>query len=144
MREYGTLQSAGQVDKLKEMLKPHFLRRMKDEVEKSIPPLSETVVDIGLTTKQREYYQGIYGENLAALANLGSIKNINLNNIDMQLRKCCNHLYLLKGVEEEITKNCRTDEDFYQKILESSGKLQLLDKFIDKYRNEGHKMLVFS
>jgi len=25
---------------------------MKDEVEKSIPPLSETVVDVGLTTKQ--------------------------------------------------------------------------------------------
>jgi len=62
----------------------------------------------------------------------------------MQLRKCCNHLYLLKGVEEEITKNCRTDEDFFQKTLESSGKLQLLDKFIDKYRSEGHKMLVFS
>lgn len=62
----------------------------------------------------------------------------------MQLRKCCNHLYLLKGVEEELTKHCRTEEDFYNKLLESSGKLQLLDKFIDKYRNEGHKMLVFS
>jgi hypothetical protein len=41
---------------------------MKDEVEKGIPPLSETVVDIGLTTKQQEYYKGIYGENLALLA----------------------------------------------------------------------------
>lgn len=117
---------------------------MKDEVEDSIPPLSETVVDIGLTAKQQEYYKGIYGENLAVLATLGSIKNINLNNIDMQLRKCCNHLYLLKGVEEELTRHCRTDEDFYNKLLESSGKLQLLDKFIEKYRNEGHKMLVFS
>jgi SNF2 family DNA or RNA helicase len=58
------------------------------------------------------------------LAALGqSAKNINLNNIDMQLRKCCNHLYLLKGAEEEITKNCRTDEDYFQKTLESSGKL---------------------
>ena len=86
---------------------------MKDEVEKSIPPLSETVVDIGLTAKQQEYYKGIYGENLALLATLGNVKNFNLNNIDMQLRKCCNHLYLLKGAEEEITKNCRTDEDFH-------------------------------
>lgn len=82
---------------------------MKDEVEKSIPPLSETVVDIGLTSKQQEYYKGIYGENLALLAQLGSVKNINLNNIDMQLRKCCNHLFLLKGVEEEVTKNCVTE-----------------------------------
>ena len=31
-----------------EMIKPHFLRRMKDEVEDSIPPLSETVVDVEL------------------------------------------------------------------------------------------------
>lgn len=56
---------------------------MKDEVEKSIPPLSETVVDIGLTAKQQEYYKGIYGENLALLATLGNVKNFNLNNIDM-------------------------------------------------------------
>jgi hypothetical protein len=38
---------------------------MKDEVENSIPPISETVVDVGLTKIQQEYYKGIYGENLA-------------------------------------------------------------------------------
>ena len=62
----------------------------------------------------------------------------------MQLRKCCNHLYLLKGVEEDLTKKCRTEADLQRSMLESSGKLQLLDKFIDKYREDGHKMLVFS
>jgi SNF2 family DNA or RNA helicase len=31
------------------MLRPHFLRRLKDEVEYSIPPLKETVIDVGLT-----------------------------------------------------------------------------------------------
>jgi len=31
------------------MLEPHFLRRMKDEVEDSIPPLNETVIDVDLT-----------------------------------------------------------------------------------------------
>jgi hypothetical protein len=51
---------------------------------------------------------------------------------------------LLKGVEEEITKHCKTEEEVNLKRIESSGKLQLLDKFIDKYRDEGHKMLVFS
>ena len=29
-------------------------------------------------------------------------------------------------------------------MLETSGKLILLDKFIEKYKQEGHKMLVFS
>ena len=74
----------------------------------------------------------------------GSVKNFNFNNIDIQLRKCCNHLYLLKGVEDELTKKCKSEEELYQKVLDSSGKMQLLDKFVDKYRNENHKMLVFS
>jgi hypothetical protein len=29
------------------ILKPHFLRRLKEEVEDSIPPLNETVVEVG-------------------------------------------------------------------------------------------------
>ena len=51
---------------------------------------------------------------------------------------------MLKGVEEELTKNCRSDKDYYEKILDSSGKMILLDKFIEKYKEENHKMLVFS
>lgn len=31
-----------------------------------------------------------------------------------------------------------------KRLLDSSGKLVLLDKFIDKYKEENHKMLVFS
>jgi len=31
-----------------------------------------------------------------------------------------------------------------KKLLDSSGKLVLLDKFIEKYKEENHKMLVFS
>lgn len=53
-------------------------------------------------------------------------------------------MYLLKGVEEEITAGCISDDDHYKKMMESSGKLVLLDKFIEKYKGEGHKMLVFS
>ena len=67
------------------MLKPHFLRRLKEEVDNSIPPLQETVIEVGLTTVQRTYYQGIYGENKMILAKFGtnSIKNSQLNNIDV-------------------------------------------------------------
>ena len=34
--------------------------------------------------------------------------------------------------------------DLYNKLLESSGKLMLLDKFIEKFKSENHKMLIFS
>lgn len=128
------------------MLEPHFLRRMKDEVEDSIPPLNETVIDVDLTQLQQTYYKGIYGENLSMLASLGSssAKTCQFNNIDIQLRKCCNHLYLLKGVQEELEVGMKTDEDHYKRLLEGSGKLVLLDKFIEKYKEENHKVLVFS
>jgi len=80
---------------------------------------------------------------LAALGSSGS-KTFNFNNIDMQLRKCCNHLFLLKGVEEELTKHCKTEADIFKTMLDGSGKMVLLDKFIDKYKSDNHKMLVFS
>ena len=49
MRQYGDLKKADQVEELHAILKPHFLRRLKDEVEDSIPPLKETVVEVSLT-----------------------------------------------------------------------------------------------
>ena len=49
MNDFGNLKSAEQVENLHRILKPHFLRRLKDEVEDSIPPLKETVIDVGLT-----------------------------------------------------------------------------------------------
>jgi len=108
MSEFGNLETLTQINKLHTMLRPHFLRRMKDEVEDSIPPLKETVIDVGLTSLQQTYYKGLYGENLALLAQIGSmsLKTSTFNNIDIQLRKCCNHLYLLTGVEEELVKEC--------------------------------------
>jgi len=54
------------------MLEPHFLRRMKDEVEDEIPPLNETVIDVSMTSLQQAYYKGIYGENISMLASMGT------------------------------------------------------------------------
>lgn len=35
-----------QVEKLGKVLKPYMLRRMKEDVEQSIPPLQETIIDV--------------------------------------------------------------------------------------------------
>ena len=85
MESYGKLESAEQVERLHSMLRPHFLRRLKDEVEFTIPPLKETVIDVGLTQLQQKYYKGIYGENLSALAEMGSnsMKATCFSNIDI-------------------------------------------------------------
>jgi chromodomain-helicase-DNA-binding protein 7 len=146
LEKFGDLKNADQVQALQTLLRPYFLRRLKEDVENSIPPLEETVVEVGLTKLQTVYYKGIYGENKYMLSKFGSnsAKTIHLNNMDIQLRKCCNHLYLLKGVEEELEGKCHTDQEYYQSLLDSSGKLILLDKFIQKFKDEGHKMLIFS
>ena len=46
--DFGNLNNEN-LEKLKLKLEPFLLRRMKEDVENSIPPLQETIIDIELT-----------------------------------------------------------------------------------------------
>lgn len=61
----------------------------------------------------------------------------------MELRKCCNHPYLIKGVAEADTKDVVAEEQLGS-LLKASGKFVLLDKLLPKLRREGHRVLIFS
>ena len=37
------------LQKLQRLIRPYLLRRKKEEVEDSIPPLSETIIDVEMT-----------------------------------------------------------------------------------------------
>jgi SNF2 family DNA or RNA helicase len=70
-------------------------------------------------------------------------------NVMMELRKCCNHPYLLRGVEERICQDLSIEDKndigvLHSKMIESSGKLSLLDKLLPKLFAQGHKVLIFS
>jgi SNF2 family DNA or RNA helicase len=52
-----------QVGKLHELLKPHLLRRLKEDVEKSIPPKEETIIEVELTSIQKQYYRALLDRN---------------------------------------------------------------------------------
>jgi len=68
-----------------------------------------------------------------------------LSNIEMQLRHCCNHPWLIKGVEDYQMNEIEDNYDMrIQKMIESSGKFILLHKLIPKLRSENKKMLIFS
>ena len=41
------------------MLKPYLLRRVKEDVEKLIPKLSEVIIDVEMTKKQKTIYKGL-------------------------------------------------------------------------------------
>jgi SNF2 family DNA or RNA helicase len=49
---FGVLESAEQVEKLQTLIMPHLLRRVKEDVEHSIPKKEETIIDVELTTLQ--------------------------------------------------------------------------------------------
>eukprot|EP00357_Protocruzia_adherens_P015827 CAMPEP_0115012704 /NCGR_PEP_ID=MMETSP0216-20121206/24912_1 /TAXON_ID=223996 /ORGANISM="Protocruzia adherens, Strain Boccale" /LENGTH=2334 /DNA_ID=CAMNT_0002381845 /DNA_START=106 /DNA_END=7109 /DNA_ORIENTATION=+ len=123
-----------------------LLRRKKEDVEQSIPPLQETIIDVELTTMQKQYYRAIYEKNVQFLTRGVEQNNSmpQLNNLEIQLRKCCNHPFLIREAELAETSMCHNDEERFEKLLESSGKMILLDKLLAKLIKEGHKVLIFS
>ena len=67
LEKFGELKDANQVALLHTMLKPYLLRRVKEDVEKSLPPKDETIIKINLTPVQKKYYRAIYEKNVSFL-----------------------------------------------------------------------------
>lgn len=159
---FGNMANREQVEALQRKISPFMLRRVKEDVAKDIPAKEETVIDVELTSIQKQYYRAIFEHNHAFLS-MGTSKGgaPKLMNIQMELRKCCNHPFLLDGVESRELDNrheqLRANGEFENKSPEeqhallneygyvlSSGKMVLLDKLLPKLRQEGHKVLIFS
>nr|XP_048723782.1 chromodomain-helicase-DNA-binding protein 2 isoform X6 [Caretta caretta] len=62
-------------------------------------------------------------------------------NIVMELKKCCNHCYLIKPPEENERE---TGMEMLMSLIRSSGKLILLDKLLTRLRERGNRVLIFS
>ena len=153
MKDFGDMQNEDQVQRLQAILKPLMLRRMKEDVEKTLKPKEETIVEVELTNIQKKYYRGILEKNFSFLNKASTYANVpNLMNTMMELRKCCIHPYLLNGAEEQIQDEYRArksdfsdDEGLYfQSLISSSGKMVLLDKLLPKLKSGGHRVLIFS
>ncbi|XP_029525089.2 chromodomain-helicase-DNA-binding protein 6-like isoform X2 [Oncorhynchus nerka] len=151
LEEFGDLKTEEQVKKLQAILKPMMLRRLKDDVEKNLAPKEETIIEVELTNMQKKYYRAILEKNFTFLAKGANQHNMpNLINTMMELRKCCNHPYLIKGAEEKILDSFRKTHspdawDFQlQAMIQAAGKLVLIDKLLPKLIAGGHKVLVFS
>lgn len=79
------------------VLRPFLLRRLKSDVEKGLPPKKETILKVGMSQMQKQYYKALLQKDLEVVNAGGERKR--LLNIAMQLRKCCNHPYLFQGAE---------------------------------------------
>lgn len=125
--------------KLHKQLEPYILRRVKKDVEKSLPAKVEQILRVEMTSIQKQYYKWILTKNFNALrkGSKGSVSTF--QNIVMELKKCCNHAMLIRQGEYEQT---HTQSDYVQMLLKGSGKLVLLDKLLCRLRETGHRVLV--
>ncbi|KAJ8953271.1 hypothetical protein NQ318_015853 [Aromia moschata] len=127
--------------KLHRQLEPFILRRVKKDVEKSLPAKVEQILRVEMTSIQKQYYKWILTKNYNALRRGVRGSTTTFLNIVIELKKCCNHAFLTKPTEYE---NQNSQQDHLQMLLRGSGKLVLLDKLLIRLRETGHRVLIFS
>lgn len=139
---FGGMASASQVEKLQKVLGPYLLRRLKRDVEHKLPARCETLVECELAPLQKKCYRALFERNFSFLRQgCDSKENFaNFANIMMEVRKCCQHPFLLDGVEAAVAPDGASTNI----LVSTAGKLQLLDKLLPHLRQGGHRALIFS
>ncbi|CAD5210016.1 unnamed protein product [Bursaphelenchus xylophilus] len=128
------------ISSLHKKLEPFLLRRVKKDVEKSLPAKVEQILRVDMTAQQKQFYKWILTRNYEELSKgvKGSINGF--VNVVMELKKCCNHSSLVRQYDNiEYEAQARL-----QQLLKSSGKLILLDKLLVRLKETGHRVLIFS
>lgn len=152
-RQYADLRQEEQIARLHAELKPHILRRVKKDVEKSLPAKIERILRVDMAPLQRQYYRWILTRNFRQLNKPGSGSQVTLLNIMMELKKTCNHPFLFDGAREEAEKldarlglppGQSAAEDPAAFLIRHASKMQLLDKLLVRLKETGHRVLIFS
>ena len=118
-----------------------MLRRLKADVEKSLPPKHETILFTGMSSMQKKLYKEILLRDIDVVQGSegkGNNGRTAVLNIVMQLRKCAGHPYLFPGQED------RTLPPLGSHLVENCGKMVLLDKLLSRLKERGHRVLVFT
>jgi SWI/SNF-related matrix-associated actin-dependent regulator of chromatin subfamily A member 5 len=143
-----------------------MLRRLKADVEKSLPPKHETILFTGMSKMQKDLYRkncGLSFEQFLSMQLIVSdplpyhcdlagnilVRDIDaiqgtsgsrtaILNIVMQLRKCAGHPYLFPSVED------RTLPPLGEHLVENCGKMVVLDKLLMRLEERGHRVLLFT
>ena len=118
--------------KLHDLLKPFLLRRLKSDVECTLPPKREVLVEAGMTSLQQSYYAAILNGTLRELVfEKHGVRIGSLMNKLMQLRKVCSHPFLFYHPEDG-------------NIVQECGKMRVLLQLLKKLTDKGHRMLIFT
>ena len=127
------------ISQLHKILRPFMLRRLKVDVEKSLPPKRETILFTGMSAMQKKLYKDILMRDLETVTGKGGAgSRTAVLNIVMQLRKCAGHPYLFPGIED------RSLDPLGEHLVENCGKMVLLDKLLVRLSERGHRVLLFT
>ncbi|KAL3620342.1 Protein CHROMATIN REMODELING 5 [Castilleja foliolosa] len=149
-----------QLSNLHMELRPHILRRVIKDVEKSLPPKIERILRVEMSPLQKQYYKWILERNFQDL-NKGVRGNqdgklilpypvnvsvgVSLLNIVVELKKCCNHPFLFESADHGYGGDTHIlGSTKLERIILSSGKLVILDKLLDRLHETKHRVLIFS
>ncbi|XP_057454652.1 ATP-dependent helicase BRM-like isoform X2 [Lotus japonicus] len=135
------------IHRLHQILEPFMLRRRVEDVEGSLPPKVSVVLRCKMSPVQSAIYDWVKAtgtlrldpddEKLKVQKNPAyQVKQYKtLNNRCMELRKTCNHPLLNYPFFNDLSKEF---------IVESCGKLWILDRILIKLQRTGHRVLLFS
>ncbi|KAF9066567.1 SNF2 family N-terminal domain-containing protein [Rhodocollybia butyracea] len=130
------------IRRLHKVLRPFLLRRLKKDVESELPDKVEKVIKVRMSALQSQLYKQMKKHKMIAAGNDAKGKNVGvkgLSNELMQLRKICQHPFLFESVEDKVNPSGMIDE----RIVRTSGKLELLNRVLPKFFATGHRVLIF-
>ncbi|URE26391.1 DUF4208 domain containing protein [Musa troglodytarum] len=147
VEKYKNLSSFNEIQlaNLHKELRPHILRRIIKDVEKSLPPKIERILRVEMSPLQKQYYKWILERNFHNLNKGVRGNQVSLLNIVVELKKCCNHPFLFESADHGYGgDNVTSDINKVERIVMSSGKLVILDKLLVRLRATNHRVLIFS
>ncbi|KAK8637634.1 hypothetical protein V6N13_136108 [Hibiscus sabdariffa] len=147
VQNYKNLSSFNEIElaNLHMELRPHILRRVIKDVEKSLPPKIERILRVEMSPLQKQYYKWILERNFHDLNKGVRGNQVSLLNIVVELKKCCNHPFLFESADHGYGGDTgMNDISKLERIILSSGKLVILDKLLVKLHETKHRVLIFS
>ncbi|KAG5564161.1 hypothetical protein RHGRI_000375 [Rhododendron griersonianum] len=131
------------VAKLHSILRPFLLRRMKSDVEQTLPRKKEIILYATMTEHQKNFKDHLINKTLGTYlwekVDTGHRMKGKLTNVMLQLRKNCYHPDLLESAFDGSYLYPPVEQ-----IVNQCGKFQLLDRLLAKLLARKHKVLIFS
>lgn len=123
--------------RLKNILQPIMLRRIKADVEVEIPPKIKTTLFIPPTRQMNYWSKKVLCRDVRLLKGDGTYTKYMMRNIFPHLRQVTLHPYLIPEESEEETF-------VTQEIVDVSSRMIVLDKLLDELHKRGSRVLLFS